>query len=62
MKKILAFMLGLDFKETSDGVVLPPNGWQEQALLDLGRLLKDPEPEAKARALARVGAAEKVHR
>jgi len=52
MKKILAFMLGLDFIETSDGVVLPPNGPQAQALLDLGRLFKETQPEAKARALA----------
>lgn len=59
MKKILAFMLGLEFIETSGGIVLPPNGCQEQALLDLGRLLRDPEPEAKARALACVGTAEK---
>jgi hypothetical protein len=59
MKKILAFMLGLEFIETSEGIVLPPNGWQEQALLDLGKLLRDPEPEAKARALACVTTAEK---
>lgn len=59
MKRILAFLLDLEFTETCDGVVLPPNDWQDQALLDLGRLFKDPEPEAKARALARVEGAER---
>jgi hypothetical protein len=59
MKKILAFMLGLEFAETRDGIVLPPNARQDQALFDLGRLFKDPEPVAKARALACVQAREK---
>ena len=52
MKEILAFMLDLDVTETDDGIVLPWNWRQDQALIELGRLLKDTDPKAKARALA----------
>jgi hypothetical protein len=56
MKEILAFMLDLDVTETDDGIGLPPNWCQDQALVELGRLLKDTDPKAKAEAIAYVKA------
>jgi hypothetical protein len=56
MKEILAFMLDLDVTETEDGIVLPANWCQGEALIELGRLLKDTDPKAKARALAHLKA------
>lgn len=59
MKEILAFMLDLDVTETDDGIVLPPSWYQSEALFELWRLLKDTDPEAKAKAIAYVKARQK---
>jgi len=56
MKRILGFMLNVEVTETDDGAELPPNWCQEEALYELGRLLKDTDPKAKARAFAHLNA------
>lgn len=60
MKRILGFMLDVEVTETDDGAVLPPNSEQDQALFELGRLLKDTDPKAKARAITHVNARQKA--
>ena len=61
MKEILAFMLDLDVTRTADGdIVLPPNWCQDEALYELGRLLKDTDPKAKTKAIAHVKAQQKA--
>ena len=60
MKEILAFMLDLNVTETDDGIVLPPNWCQDQALFELERLLKDTDPKAKAKTIAHVKARQKA--
>jgi hypothetical protein len=54
IKRMLGFMLDVEVTETDDGAELPPNWCQGEALIELGRLLKDTDPKAKARALTRL--------
>ena len=56
MKRIRGFMLNVEVTETDDGAELPPSWCQSEALYELGRLLKDTDPKAKAKAIAVVKA------
>lgn len=60
MKQILAFMLDVEVTQTDDGIALPTNWCQNEALYELGRLLRDTDPKAKARALTQVKVREKL--
>jgi hypothetical protein len=60
MKRILGFMLDVEVTETDDGAELPQTWEQDEGLFELGRLLKDTNRKAKAKAIAHVQARQKA--